>query len=33
MELPQSLHKYFVQRGSILHSEIFEDIDLESFLR
>ena len=26
MELPQSLHERFVQRGSILHSEIFDDI-------
>lgn len=31
MELPQSLHKHFVQRGSILHSEIFEDIDHGKF--
>lgn len=31
MELPQSLHKRFVERGSILHSDIFEDIDHGKF--
>lgn len=31
MELPQSLHKHFVERGTILHSEIFEDIDHGKF--
>lgn len=31
MELPQSLHKHFVERGTILHSDIFEDIDHGKF--
>ena len=31
MELPHSLHKHFIERGSILHSEIFEDIDHGKF--
>lgn len=31
MELPGSLHERFIERGSILHSEIFEDIDHGKF--
>ena len=31
MELPHSLHRHFIERGSILHSEIFEDIDHGKF--
>lgn len=31
MELPQSLHKCLVERGSILHSEVFGDIDHGKF--
>lgn len=31
MKLPASLHESFIQRGAILHSEIFEDIDHGKF--
>ena len=31
MELPHSLHRHFIERGSVLHSEIFEDIDHGKF--
>lgn len=31
MELPVSLHESFIQRGSILHAAIFEDIDHGKF--
>lgn len=33
MILPSSLHENFIKRGTILHSEIFEDIDHGKFLR
>lgn len=31
MKLPHSLHEQFIERGTILHSEIFEDIDHGKF--
>lgn len=31
MILPSSLHENFIKRGTILHSEIFEDIDHGKF--